>query len=120
MVDGRVLNAPRVNQGVVWFTFQELCEKPLGAADYLSLVSRYHTVLLSGIPVMAPEQRNEAKRFATLIDILYEHKVKLVCNAATAPEGLYPAGNGAREFARTVSRLNEMQTAQYLSFQRDG
>ena len=120
LVDGRVLNVPRVNQGVVWFTFRELCEESLGAADYLALVLRYHTVLLSDIPVMAPEQRNEAKRFATLIDILYEHKVKLVCNAATAPEGLYPAGKGAREFARTVSRLNEMQTAQYLSFRRDG
>ena len=120
LVDGRVLNVPRVNQGVVWFTFRELCEESLGAADYLALVSRYHTVLLSDIPMMAPEQRNEAKRFATLIDVLYEHKVKLVCNAATAPEGLYPAGKGAREFARTVSRLNEMQTAQYLSFRRDG
>ena len=120
LVDGRVLNVPRVNQGVVWFTFRELCEQSLGAADYLALVSRYHTVLLSDIPVMAPEQRNEAKRFATLVDVLYEHKVKLVCNAATVPEGLYPTGNGAREFARTVSRLNEMQTAQYLSFRRAG
>ena len=120
MVDGRVLNIPRVNQGVAWFTFSELCEQSLGAADYLALVSRYHTVLLSDIPVMAPEQRNEAKRFATLIDVLYEHKVKLVCSAATVPEELYPAGNGVREFARTVSRLNEMQTAQYLSFPREG
>ena len=120
LVDGRILNVPRVNQGVVWFTFRELCEQTLGAADYLALVARYHTVLLSDIPVMAPAQRNEAKRFATLIDVLYEHKVKLVCNAATVPERLYPTGTGARQFARTVSRLNEMQTAQYLSFRRDG
>jgi len=86
-----------------------------GPQDYLALAVRYHTLLLSNIPVMTLEQRNEAKRFATLIDILYEHNVKFVCNAAAVPKALYPSGNVALEFTRTASRLRKMYTAQYLT-----
>ena len=115
LVDGRSLKIPRVNQGLVWFTFEELCGRSLGAADYLEIAARYHTLLLSDIPVMTLEQRNKARRFAILIDILYEHNVKLVCSAAADPKALCPPGNDAFEFNRTVSRLSEMQTATYLS-----
>ena len=115
LVDGRKFSVPRANQGIAWFTFIELCAKPFGAADYIAVARRYHTLLVSDIPTMTPEHRNEARRFATLIDILYEINVKLVCNAAALPELLYPSGHGATEFKRTASRLNEMQTARYLS-----
>ena len=115
VVDGRLLKIPRVNQGLVWFTFEELCGRSLGAADYLEIAGRYHTLLLSDIPVMTLEQRDKAKRFAILIDILYEHNVKLVCSAAANPKALCPPGNDAFEFNRTVSRLSEMQTETYLS-----
>ena len=115
LVDGRLLKIPRVNQGIAWLTFEELCGRSLGAADYLEIAARYHTLLLSDIPVMTVEQRDKAKRFAILIDILYEHNVKLVCSAAADPKALCPPGNDAYEFNRTVSRLSEMQTTTYLS-----
>lgn len=115
LVDGRSLKIPRVNQGIAWLTFEELCGRSLGAADYLEIAARYHTLLLSDIPVMTVEQRDKARRFAILIDILYEHNVKLVCSAAADPKALCPPGNDAYEFNRTVSRLSEMQTATYLS-----
>ncbi len=89
--------------------------KPRGAADYLAIAHAYHTVIIVGIPVMGPEQRNEAARFVTLIDALYENKVKLLATAAAEPEELYKAGDGSFEFERTVSRLMEMQSADYLA-----
>lgn len=113
-VQGRRLRVPRANQGLAWFSFDALCGAALGAADYLAVASHYHTVILSDIPAMTPEQRNEAKRFATLVDILYEHNVKLLCSADAPPEGLYVHGSYAFEFKRTVSRLMEMQRADYL------
>jgi len=115
MVDGRKLEVPVANQGIARFTFEALCEQPLGAADYLAIAARFHTLLLAGVPAMTPEQRNEARRFATLVDILYEHNVKLVLSAAAPPDGLYRHGTGRFEFNRTVSRLMEMQTDAYLS-----
>ncbi|MDA5192740.1 cell division protein ZapE [Govanella unica] len=114
-VQGRMLHVPVAARGVAVFSFKRLCENPLGAADYLAIAWRYHTVIIVGIPLLGPEKRNEAKRFVTLIDALYENGVKLLCSAAAAPEGLYPAGDGAFEFHRTVSRLNEMQSADYLA-----
>lgn len=113
-VQGRVLKVPRSNQGIAQFTFDALCGQPLGAADYLAIASHYHTVMIADLPRMAPEQRNEAKRFATLVDILYEHNVKLLCTADAPPEELYVHGTYAFEFKRTVSRLMEMQRADYL------
>lgn len=114
-VNGRALEVPLANQGIARFSFAGLCEQPLGAADYLAIADRFHTVILAGVPIMTPEQRNEAKRFATLIDILYDHNVKLVCSAAAPPDGLYQHGTGTFEFRRTASRLIEMQSDAYLS-----
>jgi cell division protein ZapE len=112
---GRTLFVPKSLKGVAVFSFARLCRKPLGAADYLAVARRYHTVFIVGIPMMGPENRNEAVRFITLIDALYEYKVKLVASAGAAPAALYPAGDGAFEFERTVSRLMEMQSAAYMA-----
>ncbi|MDJ0947371.1 MAG: cell division protein ZapE [Alphaproteobacteria bacterium] len=114
-VQGRTVPVPKTARGVAWFGFADLCAQPLGAADYLALAERYSSIVLKDIPRMGPEQRNEAKRFATLIDTLYEKKVRLVCSAAAAPQDLYVEGTGARDFERTVSRLMEMQSAAYVA-----
>ena len=111
---GRSLFVPKSLKGVAAFSFSRLCRQPLGAADYLAIARRYHTVFLVGVPVLSPDLRNEANRFVTLIDALYEHRVKLLIAADAPPEGLYPAGDGRFEFERTVSRLHEMQSAEYL------
>jgi len=113
-VQGRTVPL-EVRNGVGRATFAELCEKALGAADYLAIAQKVHTLVLSGIPALSPARRNEAKRFVTLIDALYEARVKLIASAECAPGALYPAGDGSFEFARTVSRLNEMQSEAYLS-----
>jgi cell division protein ZapE len=112
---GRTLHVPKSLKGVAVFSFKRLCGEPRGAADYLAIAHRYHTVIIVGIPVMGPDKRNEAARFVTLIDELYEHKVKLLAAADAEPEGLYPAGDGNFEFQRTVSRLEEMRSAEYLA-----
>src|SRR3546814_1931537 len=93
----------------------DLCEQPLGPGDYLAIAGLYHTLVLSGVPVLSADKRNEARRFMTLIDALYEHRVKLVVPAAAPPERHYPAGDGALEFQRTVSRLQEMRSADYIA-----
>ncbi len=113
-VQGRALYVEKQAQGVAWLTFGELCVRPLGAADYLTLARVFHTILIQGIPQMGPDSRNEARRFVTLVDALYDHRVKLIATAAAAPDVLYPAGDGSFEFARTASRLIEMQSEQYL------
>jgi cell division protein ZapE len=112
---GRTLHVPKCLKGVAVFSFKRLCGEARGAADYLAVARRFHTVIVVGIPVMGPEKRNEAARFVTLIDALYEHKVKLLASADAAPERLYPAGDGSFEFERTVSRLVEMQSRDYLA-----
>ncbi|MGB7655816.1 MAG: cell division protein ZapE [Novosphingobium sp.] len=112
---GRVLHVPKSLKGVAVFSFRKLCGEARGAADYLAVAQTYHTVILVGIPQMGPENRNEAARFVTLIDALYENKVKLFAAAAAEPEALYPRGDGAFEFERTVSRLKEMQSSEYLA-----
>jgi cell division protein ZapE len=112
---GRILHVPKSLKGVAVFSFKRLCGEARGAADYLAVARRYHSVVLVGIPVMGPENRNEAARFVTLVDALYEHKVKLLAAADAAPDSLYPAGDGAFEFQRTVSRLIEMQSRDYLA-----
>jgi cell division protein ZapE len=112
---GRKLHVPKSLKGVAVFSFKRLCGEPRGAADYLAIARRYHTVIIVGIPVMGPERRNEASRFATLIDALYEHRVKLLAAADAEPAGLYPEGDGGFEFQRTVSRLEEMRSAEYLA-----
>lgn len=112
---GRSLHVPKSLKGVAVFSFRRLCGEPRGAADYLAIARTFHTVILVGIPVMGPERRNEAARFVTLIDALYEYKVKLIAIAAAPPDDLYPQGDGAFEFERTASRLMEMRSADYLA-----
>jgi cell division protein ZapE len=112
---GRSLHVPKSLKGVAVFSFKRLCGENRGAADYLAIARRFHTVILVGIPVMGPEKRNEAARFVTLIDALYEQRVKLLASADAEPSALYPAGDGAFEFQRTVSRLEEMQSVDYLA-----
>jgi cell division protein ZapE len=112
---GRTLHVPKALKGVAVFSFKRLCGEARGAPDYLAIARRYHSIILVGIPVLGPENRNEAARFVTLIDALYEHKVKLLAAADAAPDRLYPSGDGAFEFQRTVSRLMEMQSREYLA-----
>jgi len=113
-VQGRVLFVPKSARGVAVFSFKRLCANPLGSADYLAIARAYHTVIMVAVPQLSKEKRNEAKRFVTFIDALYEHGVKFLCSAEVAPEKLYPAGDGSFEFERTVSRLMEMQSEDYL------
>jgi cell division protein ZapE len=112
---GRSLHVPKSLKGVAVFSFKRLCGEPRGAADYLAIARRFHTVIIVGIPVMTRAMRNEAARFVTLIDALYEHRVKLLAAADAEPAELYPSGDGRFEFERTVSRLEEMQSADYLA-----
>jgi cell division protein ZapE len=114
-VQGRCLIVPRAAEGVAFAHFDDFCAKPLGPADYLGIAGRYNTLVLSGIPHMGPEHRNEAKRFITLIDTLYEHRVNLICSADVPAEELFVAGDGAFEFARAVSRLMEMRSEEYMA-----
>ncbi|MBV7260187.1 cell division protein ZapE [Erythrobacter crassostreae] len=111
----RTLHVPKSLKGVGVFSFKRLCEEARGAPDYLAIARRFHTVIIVGIPEMGPEMRNEAARFVTLIDALYEHRVKLFATAAARPDALYSAGDGSFEFERTASRLNEMQSDEYMA-----
>jgi len=114
VVQGRTLHVPKALKGVAVFSFKKLCGEARGAADYLAVARRYHTVIVVGIPRLGPENRNEAARFVALIDALYEHKVKLLAAADAQPDRLYESGDGAFEFQRTVSRLEEMRSDDYL------
>ena len=113
-VQGRRLFVPKAARGVAVFSFKRLCANPVGAADYLTIARAYHTVIMVAIPQLSKAKRNEAKRFVTFIDALYEHGVKFLCSAAVSPADLYPTGDGSFEFERTVSRLIEMQSEDYL------
>jgi cell division protein ZapE len=110
---GRSIGIARAAEGVAWCRFDELCERPLGAGDYLALAGAYHTLLLENVPIMTDDDRNEAQRFVALIDALYEHKTLLVMSAAAAPDALCRARDVAFAYRRTASRLVEMQTAEY-------
>ena len=117
---GRTLHVPKSLKGVAVFSFKRLCVEARGASDYLAIARKYHTVILVAIPQLGPERRNETMRFITLIDALYEHKVKLIATAAANPEDLYQRDGGGDEegrfaFDRTVSRLMEMQSQDYLA-----
>lgn len=117
-VGGRALHVERQAAGVARFSFEELCARPLGAADYLEIAERFHTLLLENIPRLDPAKREEAARFRTLIDALYEAKVKLVATAEAEPSALYPSGDQSFEFERTASRLMEMRGQAYLGLPR--
>lgn len=114
MTQGRELEIERTAHGVARLTFEELCARPLGASDYLTLTEHFHTLLLEKVPLLSAARRNESKRFVTLVDILYEAGSNLVISAEVAAEDLYPEGDGKFEFARTVSRLMEMRSEDYL------
>jgi cell division protein ZapE len=117
-VQGRKLRVARQAAGVARMSFEELCERPLGAADYLELAERFHTLLLEGVPRLTPAMREAAARFRTLVDALYEAKTKLVIAADAEPGELYPAGDQSFEFERTASRLMEMRSQAYLAMPR--
>ena len=116
---GRRITLPRAFGGHLRASFASLCGQALGPQDYLALAARFHTVFLEDAPELSPDNRNEAARFVTLIDALYEAKAKLVMLAAAEPEALYPAGAGAFEFERTASRLQEMRSAAWIDPGRD-
>ncbi|QGZ96740.1 cell division protein ZapE [Terricaulis silvestris] len=117
-VGGRALRVEREAAGVARFSFEELCARPLGAADYLEIAERFHTVLLENIPRLSPAKREEAARFRTLVDAIYEAKVKLIASAEAVPVALYPEGDQSFEFERTASRLMEMRSETYLALPR--
>ena len=117
-IEQRSVKALRRAGGVVWFDFRTLCGGPRSQNDYLELASRFHTVLLSGVPEMSPRMASEARRFTWLVDVLYDRHVKLILSAAVAPEQLYTEGPLAYEFPRTISRLAEMRSAEYLARER--
>jgi len=114
---GRSVHVPRAAMGVARFSFSDLCERPLAAADYLRIAREYHTIILDHVPVMTFETRNAAKRFIILIDTLYDLNVKLIASAEAEPDGLYRGDEGfeAQEFRRTASRLIEMRSQDYLA-----
>jgi len=114
-VQGRNVAVPLSARGVARFSFADLCDNPLGAADYLAIAKKFNTLILSGVPYLKPSRRNEAKRFISLMDSLYEHNVNLVCSAEVAPDEIYPEGDGVDPFQRAVSRLLEMQGDEYLA-----
>jgi cell division protein ZapE len=117
-IEHRTLRALRRAGGVVWFDFKTLCGGPRSQNDYLEIASRFHTVLLSNVPQMPPRLASEARRFTWLVDVLYDRRVKLVVSAAVPPDQLYSEGPLAHEFPRTVSRLHEMQSAEFLALAR--
>jgi cell division protein ZapE len=113
-VFGRSLLVPEAARGVARFSFADLCEKPLAAADYLEIARNFHTVLIDHIPVLSAAERDAARRFVLLIDTLYDRNVKLIASAQALPSSLYTDGDGADAFRRTASRLAEMQSEDYL------
>jgi cell division protein ZapE len=119
-IEKREIRALRHAGGVIWFDFATLCGGPRSQNDYLELATRFHTVILSGIPAMSAGQSSEARRFTWLIDVFYDHKVKLIMSAAVEPEALYTQGMLANEFHRTVSRIIEMQSREYMLAERRG
>ncbi|MGB0681528.1 MAG: cell division protein ZapE [Magnetovibrionaceae bacterium] len=114
-VQGREIVLPMAYGGVGFAGFADLCAKALGPGDYLEIAALHHTLILAGIPKMGPEMRDQAKRFVTLIDALYEARTNLICSAEVPVEDLYPAGDGSFEFERTASRLIEMRGAEYIA-----
>src|ERR1700712_482663 len=117
-IEKREIKALRKADGVVWFDFATLCGGPRSQNDYLELANRFHTLVLSGVPQMSASLSSEARRFTWLIDVCYDRRVKLIISAAVAPEELYTVGALANEFQRTVSRIREIQSVEYLRLER--
>jgi cell division protein ZapE len=112
---GRDVDVPRAAPGVAMAHYLDWCARPMGAADFLCIADHFHTVIVADVPKMGPDSQDKAARFVTMIDTFYEKKVKFICSAAAAPDKLYVEGDGAFEFQRTVSRLMEMQSPEYLA-----
>jgi cell division protein ZapE len=112
---GRDVDVPRAAPGVAMAHYLDWCAKPMGAADFLCIAEHFHTVIVADVPKMGPDSQDKAARFVTMIDTFYEKKVKFICSAAASPDKLYVQGDGAFEFQRTVSRLMEMQSPEYLA-----
>jgi cell division protein ZapE len=110
---GRDIELSAAYEDILFSSFEELCGDSLGSADYLAIAKQFNVIIIAAIPRLGPEKRNEAKRFLTLIDVLYEHTTQLVCSAEVPAQDLYPEGDGAFEFKRTISRLMEMQSDNY-------
>ncbi|MGH8798141.1 MAG: cell division protein ZapE, partial [Caldimonas sp.] len=117
-IEHREIRARRRAGGVVWFEFRELCGGPRSQNDYLELSTQFHTLLLSNVPQMSPRLASEARRFTWLVDVLYDRRVKLILSAAVPAEALYTEGPLAHEFLRTVSRLREMRSSEFLALSR--
>lgn len=117
-IEAREIKALRHAGGVVWFDFATLCGGPRSQNDYLEIASRFHTVILSGIPCLSASMSSEARRFTWLIDVFYDNKVKLIMSAEVEPEALYTQGTLSNEFHRTVSRIVEMQSREYMQSER--
>ncbi|MDI1247151.1 MAG: cell division protein ZapE [Rhodoferax sp.] len=117
-IEARKIYARRKAGGLVWFDFKSLCGGPRSQNDYLEIATQFHTVLLSDVPQMPPRMSAEARRFTWLVDVLYDRRVKLIISAAVSAPDLYTEGLMANEFARTVSRLQEMQSAEFLALSR--
>ncbi len=117
-IESREIHARRKAGGVVWFDFKTLCGGPRSQNDYLEIATQFHTVLLSDVPQMPMRMASEARRFTWLVDVLYDRRVKLIMSAEVAPEDLYTEGPLAHEFPRTASRLNEMQSKEFLDLER--
>lgn len=117
-IESREIVARRKAGGVVWFDFRTLCGGPRSQNDYLEIATQFHTVLLSDVPHMPVSMASPARRFTWLIDVLYDRRVKLILSAAVPPEALYTEGPLVHEFPRTVSRLNEMQSKEFLALER--
>jgi len=117
-VEGRKIPYRKRAGGLVWFDFAVLCGGPRSYTDYVDLAKRFHTVILSGVPRMSPKAADAARRFTWLADVFYDDRVKLVVGAEAQPEQLFTEGEQSAEFQRTVSRLHEMQSAQYLGSER--
>jgi cell division protein ZapE len=117
-IEAREIHARRKAGGVVWFDFKTLCGGPRSQNDYLEIATQFHTVLLSDVPHMPVRMASEARRFTWLVDVFYDRRVKLIMSAEVPPEALYTEGPLAHEFPRTVSRLNEMQSTEFLALER--
>jgi cell division protein ZapE len=117
-IEHREIRSRRRAGGVVWFDFSVLCGGPRSQNDYLELATQFHTVILSNVPAMPPKLASEARRFTLLVDVLYDRRCKLIISAAVPAEQLYTEGPLAHEFPRTVSRLQEMQSKEYLELER--
>ena len=114
-IGSRHIRVPACSGDVAWFTFEALCGEALGPADYLAIVGRFRTLFIEGIPALVPDQFDKARRFITLVDVMYENHTVLFASAAAEPEALYQTGENAKAFERTASRLDEMRSSGWVT-----